>query len=81
MIFYLCIIQFCCYVSNSSFKITVDLKLWEANVRGLSVFAYPWGFYFVNASVFSFCEKTISKFVFLEDVNSWGRATHEYNDN
>lgn len=24
---------------------------------------------------------TLSKFVFVEDVNSWGRATHKYHEN
>lgn len=44
-------------------------------------FAYLWGCSFVNAPVFSVRKKWNSSFVFIEDVNLWGRVTHEYHKN
>lgn len=44
-------------------------------------FAYLWGCIFVDVPVFSVRKKENSKFVFIEDVNLCGRATHEYNEN
>lgn len=44
--------------------------------------AYFWGCIFFYASVFSFRLKFFfSKFVFVEVVNSWVRATHQYHEN
>lgn len=43
-------------------------------------FAYSWGCSFVHAPVFSVRKKENSKFVFIEDVNLWGRANHEYHE-
>lgn len=37
-------------------------------------FVYLWESYFVDVLVFSFSKKTLLKFVFVEDANSWGRA-------
>lgn len=52
------------------------------NFRGMWVFAYSWGCCFVDAPVFSFSKKdNSSKFVFVENVNSLGRATQEYHEN
>lgn len=47
------------------------------------LFAFSWGRKFVEVSVFSFSKKkkTLSKFVLVEDVNSWGKASHEYHEN
>lgn len=63
-------------------KISVKVLYVEAfkfaKFRGLWVFCSFVEMYFMNRSVFSFSKKTLSKFVFIEDVNSYRRATHEY---
>lgn len=54
----------------------------RGNFCGMWVFAYSWGCCFVDAPVFSFSKKdNSSKFVFVENVNSLGRATQEYHEN
>lgn len=50
------------------------------NFHGLWIFAYWWGCYSVDASVFSKKDNSF-KFVFIEDVNLLGRATKEYHEN
>lgn len=45
------------------------------------VFCHSWGYNFIAVLVFSFSKKdngSVSKFVFMEDVNLLGSATHEY---
>lgn len=45
-------------------------------------FAYSWGYNFLDASAFSLVRKlSISKFVFVKDVNARGSASHEYHKN
>lgn len=45
-------------------------------------FAYSLGCNFVDVSVIvSVTKITLSKIVFIEDLNSWGRASHEYHEN
>lgn len=44
-------------------------------------FVYLWGCIFVDASVFSIRKLTLLEFVFIEDVNSWEKATNEYYEN
>lgn len=45
-------------------------------------FVYSRGCYFVDASVtVSVTKITLSKILFVEDLNSWKRAAHEYHEN
>lgn len=44
-------------------------------------FVYLWGCIFVDAFVFSIRKLTLLKFVCIEDVNSWERATNENHEN
>lgn len=52
-----------------------------ASFRELWDFVYLWGCYIVEVSVFSSIKKLIFSIFFVEDGNSWGKATHEYNKN
>lgn len=47
----------------------------------LLIVGFLWGCNFVAALVFSFSQKDNSKFIFIEDVNSWRRARYEYQEN
>lgn len=45
------------------------------------IFAHMLGCNFVDALVFGFSKKTLSKFVFVEEGNSWMRTTHRDHEN
>lgn len=55
----------------------------EANFRGLLVFWLIRGYVISWMRQFLVSEKkiTLSKKNFVDDVNSWGRVTHEYHEN
>lgn len=46
----------------------------------VTFFVYSQGCYFVDASV-TVTKITLSKILFVEDLNSWKRAAHEYHEN
>lgn len=59
----------------------VEENSWVAIFVDCGIFAYFWGCNFMDALVFSFSKKVNSKFIFIEDVNSWRRARYEYQEN
>lgn len=57
-----------------------SFKFVAANFRGF--FAHSRGCIFVDASVTALVTKiTLFKIVFIENLNLWGSATHEYHEN